>query len=313
MHFSISAELESTLLRLTNADALAFDAVIQSLWSGYGQIIRLRLYGAEMPSVVVKLVSLCKVEQHPRGWNSELAHQRKLQSYHVEAYWYQQYAMQCDSACRVARCYGCVIDEQQLVLVLEDLDASGFDGRVEAKSQHSLMMLQACLRWLAHLHGKFLRPNINNLKCQDSAVAVPESSQAGLWPTGSYWHLSTRPDEWAALPDGELKRYAAALDSALRHSDYHTLIHGDAKLANFCFKTLPKTQAIDVAAVDFQYLGWGCGMRDVAYCISSALEASQCSAQSEALLDYYFQQLRFAIERYQPSMTETAVDGVVKQ
>jgi thiamine kinase-like enzyme len=75
----------------------------------------------------------------------------------------------------------------------------------------------------------------------------------------------------------------------LRQCRYQTLIHGDAKLANFCFSTdSPEPR---VAAVDFQYVGKGCGMKDVAYFIGSCLNEEECEAMESSLLDYYFSEL----------------------
>jgi hypothetical protein len=67
----------------------------------------------------------------------------------------------------------------EIVLVLEDLDAAGFPGRRTAADE---TRMRACLHWLAHFHATFIGE-------------PPE----GLWPTGTYWHLATRPDELEAL------------------------------------------------------------------------------------------------------------------
>ena len=64
-----------------------------------------------------------------------------------------------------------------------------------------------------------------------------------------------------------------------------TIVHGDAKLANFCFG------ANEGAAVDFQYVGGGCGMRDVAYLLAGEQD-------EQRLLDAYFAELaRPEVER----------------
>ena len=60
-------------------------------------------------------------------------------------------------------------------------------------------------------------------------------TQADLWETGTYWHLETRPDELVKLQDKKLKEFAPLIDSKLSSAKYQTLVHGDAKLANFCF------------------------------------------------------------------------------
>ena len=61
---------------------------IQELWSGYGAILRYRLTGSTCSTVIVKHVSLLDGENHSRGWNTDLGHQRKLRSYQVETAWY---------------------------------------------------------------------------------------------------------------------------------------------------------------------------------------------------------------------------------
>ena len=141
--------------------------------------------------------------------------------------------------------------------------------------QHSDTELEACLSWLAHFHATFLHER-----------------PTGLWEIGTYWHLDTRPDELAELDDPELRAAAPAIDARLNASTFQTFVHGDAKLANFCFSVEGR-----VAAVDFQYVGGGCGMKDVAYFISSCLHEDECERREASLLDYYFGQLRGALER----------------
>ena len=63
-------------------------------------------------------------------------------------------------------------------------------------------------------------------------------------------------------------------------------MHGDAKVANFCFA------AEDVAAVDFQYVGGGCGVQDVAYFLSSCMDDAECEQHAARHLDTYFELLR---------------------
>ena len=103
--------------------------------------------------------------------------------------------------------------------------------------------------------------------------------------------------------DLPLKQAAAAIDRQLRASHYQTLVHGDAKLANFCFSA----NGEQVAAVDFQYVGGGCGMKDVAYFIGSCLREDECETFESWLLDCYFTALKKALARLQPAVDAKVV------
>jgi len=247
---------------------------IQSLWSGYGEISRYVLVGNASQRYVLKHVTLPDQANHPRGWNTDLSHQRKVTSYHVETAWYRNFSHQCDALCRVPRCVHLSSSDIEFLMVLEDLDASGFSSR---RTSASLADMKACLRWLANFHALFMT----------------EQPQ-GLWPKGTYWHLGTRPDELEAMSDLKLKAAAPSIDQILTDCPFQTLVHGDAKLANFCF-----TEAVDdlpkVAAVDFQYVGGGCGMKDVAYFIGSCLDEQGCEQHHKALLNHYFDVLKQAL------------------
>jgi hypothetical protein len=272
------------VLQATGADALYHIEDIQSLWSGYGKIVRYGLHGAERERVVVKHVKLPDRHHHPRGWSSERSHQRKIRSYHVETAWYRDWAVACDTSCRVPGCLALESDADEFLLVFEDLDASGFALRKEAVS---LAEMLPCLNWLAHFHATFLG-----------------ESPRGLWEVGTYWHLDTRPDELAALDDISLQRAAGQIDTLLRAARFQTFVHGDAKLANFCFSP----DGARVAAVDFQYIGGGCGMKDVAYFIGSCLYEQECERHEEALLAYYFSALAGALRSRARDVDPKAVE-----
>ena len=267
----MNSHFQELILKASNATSLFKIESIQSLWSGYGEIVRYGLEGSSFKSVVIKHVRLPDQSHHPRGWNTDLSHQRKIKSYHVEMAWYQQWSDRCNSDCRVPDCLVVESRQDEMFMLLEDLDSSGFPVR---KSQVSSIEIKACLSWLANFHASFMGKK-------------PDK----LWEVGTYWHLDTRPDELQALQDKSLKKYAKAIDQTLRLSPFQTFVHGDAKLANFCFSKDGK----HVAAVDFQYVGGGCGMKDVAYFMGSCLNEAQCQRQEAELLDYYFQQLKIAM------------------
>jgi glutathione S-transferase len=283
-----SAEFDSPLAtairEATGADRVASAEMVQSLWSGYGQIWRCHLSGAPYFSVIVKRVRWPGDQRHPRGWNSDIGHRRKARSYEVESAWYQRYAARCSEACRVPRALARARLGEDRLLVLEDLDDAGFSAR---RNHVSKGEIAACLSWLAHFHASFMGQ-------------APDD----LWPTGTYWHLETRPEELAALKDERLRSAAAAIDQRLKATPFQTFVHGDAKLANFCFS--PDGER--VAAVDFQYVGGGCGMKDVAYFIGSCLDEEECEAREADLLDLYFDRLEEALRRTDRSIDFAALE-----
>ena len=277
-------DFQPIVLKATGAKSLFEIEVIQSLWSGYGEIIRYGLNGSSVKSVVVKHVDLSGQGEHPRGWNTDLSHQRKLRSYEVETAWYDRWSRYCDTACRVPGCLALESQGDEVLLVLEDLDAAGFSDR---RTSVSLDEMKTCLSWLANFHATFMGEK-------------PE----GLWPVGTYWHLDTRPDELEALNDVALKNAALSIDQKLRGSPFQTFVHGDAKLANFCFSGDGKR----VAAVDFQYVGGGCGVKDVAYFIGSCLNEDECQRWETQLLDDYFEALKKALKTKQKPVDGEAVE-----
>lgn len=265
----MNPNFKAYLLNLMQAKSISKKEHIQSLWSDYGSIDRYYLTNGEPAQVVIKHIDLRKASQHPRGWHTNISHQRKINSYAVETNWYTHYANRCTNHCKVPKLIGSYKKGQEQWIILEDLNPN-FPAKL---SQINVEEIKVCLHWLAHFHSTFL-----------------QEAPTELWPIGSYWHLNTRPEEFEALENGPLKKYAKQIDEVLNTARYQTFIHGDAKLANFCFAEDHQK----VAAVDFQYIGKGCGLKDVMYFMSSCLSGEECAALENELLDYYFSILEAA-------------------
>ena len=264
----MNENFKSIILRCTGASSITEEKVIQELWSGYGKIMRLKLQDSATESVVVKHVQFPARAKHPRGWNTNVGHQRKVKSYQVETNWYDSYSVK--SKARLPQCLALESQGDEVVMVLEDLDVAGFSLRKRIVEWEEISV---CLDWLAKFHASYLGE-------------FPK----GLWEVGSYWHLATRPQELAVLKDQRLKEAAAAIDDKLNACTFKTFVHGDAKLANFCF-----AESGQVAGLDFQYVGGGCGMKDVAYYVGSCLGERDCERLEDEILDSYFSFLQQAL------------------
>lgn len=231
-------------------------ARLQSLWGGYGEILRVAIEGGNVESVIVKSV------KPPRRAPNDASDARKRRSYEVERAFYEKFAPRCAAACRVPRLFGARGSggrDAEWTFVLEDLDAAGYRAR---RASPDAETLDRCLAWLAAFHATFFGSPPN-----------------GLWATGTYWHLATRRDELANV-DESVRAVAHRIDAKLASCIHRTLVHGDAKLENFCF-----ARDGGIAAVDFQYVGGGCGIKDVAYLVSG--EPGETRA-----VDAYFGHLR---------------------
>ena len=187
---------ENVVARATKADDIRQIEVIQELWSGYGQILRYETSNPAHPTVIAKHISFPNRKNHPRGWNSDRSHKRKLKSYKVETEWYKNWAHLCSDNCRVPTCLATEANKREMLIVLEDLDSAGFSQRKRNVSQ---IDVENGLDWLANFHASFVNEN-------------PD----GLWKNGTYWHLDTRPDELDVLADKRLKAAAGKIDEKLK-------------------------------------------------------------------------------------------------
>jgi hypothetical protein len=228
----VSHDILDWIAREVGARAARRRELIQSLWGGVGELFRVELVDGPVDTAVVKWA------QPPSG-TDDVSMRRKKASFAVEAAFYTSIAPRCDDSCRVAKLLAARVQSNEAILVLEDLDAAGYAGRVDEADDDEL---DQALAWLASFHARFLG-----------------EKPAQLWPIGTYWHLDTRIDEVAAIEDHALRDAAPAIAHRLASARFQTVVHGDPKEANFCFGPA------GVAAVDFQYTGPACAMTDVAY------------------------------------------------
>lgn len=291
---SIPTDVLQAVAKAMAAEHVVSTQLIQPLWGGYGELFRVTLNGSQYTSVIVKHIKLPQPKIHPRGWNTSLSHQRKLTSYQIELHWYQHYANHCLPQCPVPKCLYVNEQDNEILLIMEDLATLGFtqtftsfEPKLTSYTQASHKQIESCLSWLAYFHAQHL-------------AIEPD----GLWECGSYWHLATRPDELTKLTDIPLQQAAKQIDNALQQCPFQTLIHGDAKLANFCFTATGDR----VAGVDFQYVGKGCGMKDVILLFSSYIPHQQCDQDVPELLNYYFSKLQQALSELQPDINPQAVE-----
>jgi hypothetical protein len=234
---------------------------IQQLWGGVGEILRIELDAGPVETAIVKWAK-------PPAGLDDVSSRRKRTSFAVEIAFYRSMARRCDDTCRVAKLLAARVVDDEAVLVLEDLDAAGYPGRVDEASD---AQLDAALSWLASFHARFL--------------GEPSGQ---LWPTGTYWHLDTRLDELAAIEDRALREAAPVIAERLSSARFQTIVHGDPKEANFCFGPA------GVAAVDFQYTGRACAMTDVAYLLYGRRDEPEDGIDRKRLATY-FAQLRYRL------------------
>ncbi len=264
---------------------------VQSLWSGYGELARYQLHyqdnisrSASPKHIIVKWIAPPDSDKHPRGWHTDIGHQRKLTSYQVEANWYQKWAIKCIELPAIPACYGVITPNkdkpEESLIIMSDLDTLGYFNR---PSSLSPQQAKPCLAWLAQFHSASI--------VDTDKTVLADDHPKGLWPIGCYWHLATRTQELERMPESALKDAAWILDDRLNNTRFTSLVHGDAKLANFCFNH----DASKVAGVDFQYTGAGCGVRDLCYFLGSVFNEQELEEYAALLTDYYFSQLKLEV------------------
>jgi Phosphotransferase enzyme family len=256
------------------------------LWAGMGNIYRVSWKSENATrTLMVKYV-------HPRLASPNklsIGDQRKLDSYLVEASFYEHYATKLLATNGVSLPPPPYHVERHLqdkahptiIIAMGELKTS---SRSNQDTTHESVM-----KWLAQFHA-----------------ATWNSTLDQLQPIGSYWHLETRPDEWDAMPrhgwQGRLKKAAKAIDQRLKRDALHCCVHGDTKDENLLYDNSGA-----VAFCDFQYSGRGPPTRDLAYYFCTA-HVEQEEEREELIQLYFDQLLQHLGQRHQDLPTRQQLD-----
>ncbi|WOO76664.1 uncharacterized protein LOC62_01G000289 [Vanrija pseudolonga] len=258
---------------------------LQTLWAGYGSISSFSAVDKSGSShaLILKLVA------PPRGASQDEGHRRKMLSYGVEQHFYSAVVptLHLPSEVGIASVIA-TSGDGVIATVLEDLRPR-FPVSGERRGELSAAQVSAALLWL----GKFHAASWGYGKGQLDAFVLPplletEDGKKALWLNGGYTYLATRMSEFATLQRGRGEwSVLAELDGAgnspaslaalflePRGRAYESLIHGDVKSENL----FANARGDRVAFFDFQYVGVGLGVCDLAKLFT-------CSVPLEMLVD----------------------------
>lgn len=185
-------------------------------------------------------------------------------------------------------------------LLLEDLSVT-----YPYSGPYSAMHARAVLKWLANFHATYWRIKPAAVVAPPLKVENPNEAE-GVWEQGGYWYLDTRSEEMESLMSGAdhypyLIPFVEYVAEKLRGREGAvgvTLIHGDCKAANIVFnsKSIAGSEEVKCALYDFQYVGLGFGVQDLAYFIGTSVDRRQLQNEEE-LLRFYYDELMAALGR----------------
>ncbi|KAI1173513.1 kinase-like domain-containing protein [Nemania sp. FL0916] len=261
-------------------------AAVERIRELYGDISVVDGEGNETYALILKLISPPPI---PAGVEDE-GHLRKLISYEVEQNFYGSIAPRLGRDLSVARCIaatkgrpGSDIPQGVMATLMTDLRLK-YPIAGEKRATLNEKQVHAALDWLSTFHKKsweilpmplqdlFLPPLQEAERLRKSGMA-----KRSVWLNGGYTYLATRRKEYASLaadhdsewssllcdpvsPHARSVAEMAANILAPRGRDHETLIHGDVKSENL-FTT---HSGSEVAFYDFQYVGLGLGVCDLA-------------------------------------------------
>ncbi|KAF4976411.1 hypothetical protein FZEAL_6915 [Fusarium zealandicum] len=275
---------------------------LQTLWAGYGHVCAITAKATDEKAAAA-VRDLCrepgktgtfrlvlKLISPPPGPKDE-GHVRKILSYDVEQYFYDEVVPRLPHDVAVASCLASsrrAKDEKGelqglTATILTDL-RDKFPVAGEKRSVLNAQQVYSSLEWLANFHGSsreslpaslddFLLPPLEeSSRRQDSQTAGSK-----LWLNGGYTYLATRRKEYASLAGDTYSEWSDAFCSPFDGSplstaetvakfltpcgrQFETYIHGDVKSENLF--TTESGEA--VCFFDFQYAGLGLGVCDLA-------------------------------------------------
>lgn len=192
-------------------------------------------------------------------------------------------------------------------MVLTDL-REAFPVAGERRGALTDTQVRAALGWLARFHGfwwkrvgdldrkQLIRAPLEHFETHgDAVIELEDKESPRVWLNGGYTYLATRKEEYASLQEeGEGSEWAEALgkpfgDQELTVAElvaqvlapspeskgsgisrYETLIHGDVKSENL----FTNEKGDKVAFYDFQYVGLGLGVCDLAKLFTCSVPAA---------------------------------------
>ncbi|KAJ5772876.1 hypothetical protein N7457_007772 [Penicillium paradoxum] len=221
-------------------------------------------------------------------------HLRKMLSYEVEQQFYSQVVPQLGDDIGIAKCIASTRDmhgqkgEDELAglmaTIMVDL-RQRFPVAGEKRSVLDRTQVHGALDWLASFHARswallpdsfddYILPPLEECKLRQTSK---KDVGSGLWLNGGYTYLATRRKEYASLARDTDSEWSEAMCSTVEGSklsvaemvalfltpcgrSIESYIHGDVKSENL-FTTV---KGDEVAFFDFQYVGLGLGVCDLA-------------------------------------------------
>ena len=299
-------DLESQLTTVLPAGTRILKVVhLSELWAGYGHIYRIHVEhppstsGSSSSSAhTLDQTYIVKTIQPPRNRDEayDEGHARKMLSYQVEANFYRHFSHKfASNDCHVPYLFAwsskkSVDDAEQAgqTLVLEDLSIR-FPVLTERRGTLNDAQMTKSLEWLATFHASSWNIESSCLSefCPPPSEAVQSKWQnTGLWQQGGYHYLATRQHELVSIDPrtdawGQLGLHAdsdmpISVDWCLnnpRDRSRLSLIHGDVKAANMAFDR----HTTSMAMYDFQYVGVGLGVQDLAKFLTTSIPSRHLS------------------------------------
>jgi hypothetical protein len=278
--------------------------------------------------LILKLIS----PPNKSGGKQDEGHLRKMMSYEVEQHFYSYLVPLLDEDVGVAKCLASTrgMDGQEGEQELKGLMATimidlreRFPVAGEKRSLLDSTQVHGAIDWLARFHGRTRDLSQNGLDIGNHVLPPLEESVKrqgaaedignGLWLNGGYTYLATRRKEYDSLVEDADSEWSEALCEPFEGSSLsvaemaaafltpsgrpiESYIHGDVKSENL-FTNLTGDK---VAFFDFQYVGLGLGVCDLAKLFSCSVplhmlvdepeylpaELSMCDGERR-LLEYY--------------------------
>ncbi|KAK7423536.1 hypothetical protein QQX98_000994 [Neonectria punicea] len=237
--------------------------------------------------LILKLIS-------PPHSDGDEGHLRKMLSYDVEQYFYNKVTPTLEDDVAVATCLVSTrhLEGQASAKELRGLTATimtdlrqKFPVAGEKRSLLDSRQVHSAVDWLAKFHAnslkllpdelsKFVLPPLEEMKKRQSQ---PSTGDEKLWLNGGYTYLATRRKEYASLAEDVDSEWSEAFCAPFEGSSssvaemvadfltpcgrpFETYIHGDVKSENLFTTELGDR----VAFFDFQYVGLGLGVCDLA-------------------------------------------------